>query len=495
MRIVVGGILQESNTFSTKPSTIEDFYRYFYLVGNELNKPNLAENEWSGFKKAAEEQGVTLLPTLYTQAVSSGPVRREALDTLKQTLLTMLDQAEDYDGVLFAMHGAWVTEDSESADNEIITAIRNKVGRTIPIVITLDSHANITKAMLDNVDAIVGYQTFPHIDYASTAYRAATLLFDAIQTNKKLHTVLKKAPMIVQAEKHTTYLEPMVSLWDEAKAGEARADSVMTSLFAVQPWLDVKEMGFSVVVVGEDLHKAEAEAQRLIELVWSRRKEFEIDLYSPSQVLAKLAEEQLPGPVVASDSADSPGAGSSGDSNAVLRELLSSGADQNYRCLLSMVDAVSARSAHEAGVGSRLKLRVGHTLSTTTGSPLEIEGDVVYSGNTKFRFGGGMVANLEANMGMCAVIQIGKISLLLMENPTFTGDPAMYRSVGLEPSDADFVLVKSAAQFRAEYEKLTDRIYILDTPGASTANLKSLTFVNIPRPMYPFDETADIVLK
>jgi microcystin degradation protein MlrC len=121
------------------------------------------------------------------------------------------------------------------------------------------------------------------------------------------------------------------------------------------------------------------------------------------------------------------------------------------------------------------------------GSPTSIEGVVTYTGEGKFLFGGGTIANLEANMGQCAVISIGKLSLLLMENPTFTGDPAMYRSVGLEPLDSDLVLVKSATQFRAEYESIANRIYILDTPGASTANLLSLPFVKIPRPMYPFD--------
>lgn len=492
MRIVVGGIVQESNTFSPKPSTLEDFHRILYLVGPELNKAGAEENELSGFRRAAEERGVTLVPTLYAQAVSSGPIKREALNALKKALLEQLDLAGEYDGILFALHGAWVADDRDSADGEILEAIRDKAGREIPLVITLDSHANVNSTMMEQADAIIGYRTFPHVDHAGTGYRAANLLFDRVSGGKKIHTVLGKAPMIVPAEKHTTYREPMASLWEAAFAGEASGDSMMTSLFAVQPWLDVKEMGFSVVVIGEDRLRAEAEARRLVEAAWAKRREFDIQLYSVSQVVSFLEDGSSTRPIVASDSADSPGAGSSGDSNAVLSQLLACGAERRYRCLLSMVDPAAAKSAYEAGTGSLVKLSVGHSVSTATGSPMEIEGEVVYAGEGRFRFGGGMVANMEARMGQCAVVRIGQISLLLMENPTFTGDPAMYRSVGLEPADADFVLVKSAAQFRADYEQITDQIYILDTPGASTANLKSLPFVRIPRPIYPFDEDAEL---
>jgi microcystin degradation protein MlrC len=179
----------------------------------------------------------------------------------------------------------------------------------------------------------------------------------------------------------------------------------------------------------------------------------------------------------------------------VLRELLRLGAGQRFRCLLSIVDPRAARAAVEAGEGSAVKLRVGYSFSRSYGVPMEIEGTVVRIGSGKFKFGGGAAANLEANMGQCAVVKIGTIFLLVMENPTFTGDPAMYRSVGLEPAEADLVLVKSANQFRAEYEKLSKRIYILDTPGASTANLRSLPFRRIPRPMYPFNEEMSYTAK
>lgn len=491
MNIIIGGLIQESNTFSETNSALRDFQHYYYLVGEELMQPQSAENELAGFMRAAAEErpDVTLHPTLFTQAVSAGKVPRKTLDELKQILLERLDRIPSCDGVLFSLHGAWVAEDEDDADGEIVETIRSRVGPDVPIVITLDSHANVTRKIVDGVDGIVGYRTFPHVDYAETGYRAAKLLFRIVRGETKPHIRMRKIPMIVPAERHETYRGPMAELLSEASAGERDGRSALSSLFLVQPWLDIAEMGCSVVVMDEDAEWAEREADRLASIMWDKRSLFDIKLYQVEEIVRLLQTDTSRNePAVLSDSADSPGAGSAGDSNFVLRELLRLGADRRLNCLLSMVDREAANAAVEAGEGSSVRLSVGHSLSRSVGQPLEIEGTVVKIGSGKFRFGGGAASNLEANMGRCAVVSIGTISLLLMENPTFTGDPAMYRSVGLEPREADLVLVKSANQFRADYEKLTGRIYILDTPGASTANLRSLPFRHIPRPMYPFED-------
>lgn len=490
MNILIGGLLQESNTFSEARSSIEDFRSYYYRTGDEMLAPQRTENELSGFLRGIRERPEAKpQPTLYAQAVSSGKLPRQVLKELKRQLREQIGRAPVCDGVLFAMHGAWVAEDCDDADGEVLTELRQLVGPDVPIVITLDSHANVTQRMVAAVDGIVGYRTFPHIDFADRGYQAAQLLFGILRTGRRPHIALRKVPMIVPAERHETYRGPMGELWAEALAGERNGQAGLTSLFLVQPWLDIEEMGSSVVVVDEDAAKAEREADRLAGLMWAKRKEFAIRLYTVDEVLqAMAAEPERKQVVVVSDSADSPGAGSAGDSNAVLRELLRLGADRGVRCLLSMVDREAVATAVAAGAGAKVRLEVGYSLSRSVGSPLAIEATVAALGDGRFVFGGGTVANLVANMGRCAVVTIGTLSVLLMENPTFTGDPAMYRSVGLEPTEADLVLVKSATQFRAEYEQLTDRIYILDTPGASTANLHSLRFTRIPRPMYPFDD-------
>lgn len=590
MNILVGGIIQESNTFSPARSGLDDFRSYYFRDRQELLEDDGVANELAGFRRAAAESGATLHPLLFAQACSSGPIGRQGLDALKQMLLERIkrwqagtageqgaagaraaadnadgpDRAEaadaadaaahlagdaglvdgaeaathlagdagsvdgaeaadaasvavgtsgagakaaaglvgdegaeaaiglpvapGCDGVLFALHGSWVAEDADDADGEIIAAIRSQVGNEVPIVITLDSHANLTARLAANVNAAVGYRTFPHTDYAETGYRAARLLLDHLHGRHGLQLCYEKVPMIVPAEAHATHMEPMRELWAEAAAGEVRGDSLATSLLIVQPWLDVAELGCAVMAVGPDRERARSEAKRLANLLWSKRTAFTIQLWQVKQIVDLLVAGEVAGPAIASDSADSPGAGSPGDSNAVLRQLLAANAQEKLACLLPMVDAAAARAAVEAGAGQHVRLAVGHAASLAYGTPLEIEGKVEFAeAQVTFAFGGGTVSNMEANMGHSAVVRIGGIRLLLMEHPTFTGDPAMYRRVGLEPAKADLVIVKSAAQFRAEYEPLArGGIYILDTPGPSTANLRSLTYVKAPQPLYPF---------
>lgn len=488
-KVLIGSIIQESNTFSPLRSSMDDFRRHKLRVGDEIFSDQ-TENELKGFMAEAQKRGAEVLPTISANAVSSGVFRKEALEELKELLRGKLRQHSGYDGVYFALHGAMVAEGCDDVEGELVELIRREIG-SVPFVISLDLHANVTKRMVSGVDALVGFRTYPHTDFVQTGQRAASLLFRMLQSGSKLQVCLRKIPMIVPAENCQSDHGPFAALWREAERGEKSGDSLVTSLFPVQPWLDIDEMGCAVVTVGEDSARAEREAERLSELFWKRRHEFQIKLYSVSDVLALLTErEEGSGPLVASDSSDSPSAGSSGDSNAVLRELLKHGAHLRHRCYLTIVDPPAVERAFAAGEGQVLESAIGYSLSAD-GKPLKVRGTVRRFGDGKFTLQGGYAKGTVADMGRCTVLDIGTISLLVTELPTFSGDPSMYRSVGLEPSEADLVVVKSANQFRAEYEAIASGIFILDTPGRSPANLLKLSFSKLQRPCYPFDDDFD----
>lgn len=490
MKVLIGGIIQESNTFSPVRSTMNDFRRHHFATGEDLLAMK-TENELKGFLRAAAEEGAQVVPTLSANAVSSGVFTKEALAELAETLDDLLGKAGGCDGAYFALHGAMVAEGCDDVEGFLIERIRNRIGAEIPLVISLDLHGNVTRKMVDGVNGIVGFRTYPHVDFAPTGYRSAKLLFSMVRTGRKPSVQLRKIPMIVPAENSQSTHGPFADLWKEAEEGERRGDSLVTSLFPVQPWLDIEEMGTSVVVVGENAEAVAREADRLADLFWQKRSEFNVRLYSVREIV-KMAEGRKEGdpPFIVSDSADSPGAGATGDSNAVLKQLLDLGVHHRLRCLLTVVDAPAVAQAVESGVGSRVTLRVGYTLNPNRshGSPMEVTGVVRRIGDGKFYLGGGYAKNTEANMGRCVVLEIGTLSLLISEKPTFSGDPGMYRSMGLEPAQADIVMVKSANQFRADYEKLSNRMFILDTPGVSPANIKTLTYRKLNRPFYPFDD-------
>ncbi|WP_158299200.1 M81 family metallopeptidase [Paenibacillus antri] len=494
-RVLVGAVIQESNTFSPAKSGMDDFRRHRLLFGDEL-LTSTTRNELSGFVRVASAAGVELAPTLSANAISSGVFAREAFAELKALLRSRLELAvgssgPGCDAAYFALHGAMVAEGCDDVEGELIELIRGVIG-DVPFVVSLDLHANVTARMAAGVDALVGFRTYPHVDFEETGERSAELLLRMLRSGRRTKTRLRKLPMIVPAENSQSDSGPFFDLWEEARSGEALGESLITSLFPVQPWLDIAEMGCAVVTVGEDEARAEREADRLAELFWRKRHEFQAELHPiDKMVTSALATTGGGGPIVVSDSADSPGAGSTGDSNVVLRELLRQGAQERLTCLLTIVDAPAVAKAIAAGVGSRLELDVGYSMCKEDGEPLRIVGTVRSIGNGDFRLLGGYAKGTIARMGRCVVFDIGRISLLITERATFSGDPSMYRSVGLEPASADLVLVKSANQFRADYTSIAKSIYILDTPGRSPANLHRLSFRKLTRPCFPFDDDFD----
>ncbi|MFK7693608.1 M81 family metallopeptidase [Paenibacillus sp. HJGM_3] len=501
MKVLIGSVIMESNTFSPMVSTMDDFRRHHWVTGEAIRSVK-TENELRGFLQAAEEQGVETVPVLSANAVSSGTMTEESFHVLlaevQRLFEAALSEAGTCDGIYLALHGAMVAQRADDPEGELVSLIRRVAGWDIPLVVSLDLHANVTRRLVRHVNGLVGFRTYPHVDFAETGRRSARLLFAAIRGDVQPYVAMRKLPLLVPAENSQSSHGPFAELWAEAQRGEASGDALITSLFPVQPWLDIEEMGCSVVVVGDVRRKEAAirEAERLADIFWRKREAFGIALHRVADIVDEV--RRLPagaGPIVVSDSADSPSAGSIGDSNAVLRGLVESGLWRTHSCLVTVVDAEAVAAAIRAGVGETVRVTVGYKATSGNphplGAPLAVEGRVRRIGDGRFSLKGGYAKNTECSMGRCVVLEVGKLSVLLTERATFSGDPSMYRSMGLEPAEAHLVLVKSATQFRGEYERISSRIYILDTPGYSSANLKRLAFAKLNRPVYPLDEPDD----
>ena len=158
-----------------------------------------------------------------------------------------------------------------------------------------------------------------------------------------------------------------------------------------------------------------------------------------------------------------------------------------------MRDPAAAQAAIAAGTGAEIALEVGGKLDSIFNQPVPIRGKVTFAGPARFRFSGEGYTGVEMDMGDCAVIQSGLVSLLILGNAVMTVDPAMYRAVGLEPADAGIIVVKSHIQFRAGYANIAQAIILLDSPGMSSDRLESLPFTRIERPLFPFDRTFSFV--
>jgi microcystin degradation protein MlrC len=245
-------------------------------------------------------------------------------------------------------------------------------------------------------------------------------------------------------------------------------------------------MGFATVVVTDsDLASAQRFADDLARQCWAERHAFlELQLVPPEEAIRR-ALANPDGPVVLSDLADGTGAGSPGDSTAMIAALLR--ADPPKPAFVCVCDPEVAEAAAQTGVGGAIAAWVGGKRDRIFNQPVHFAGTVTFSGMASFRFGGQGYTGVTMEMGLCAVLRCGQVHLLVTSKPVFTVDPALYRAVGLEPAEAQIVVVKSHIQFRAGYAGLAKEILLLDTPGMSSDHLTQLPFRRVPRPLFPLD--------
>ncbi|MDF2720379.1 MAG: hypothetical protein K0Q59_54 [Paenibacillus sp.] len=496
MAVLIGTISQESNTFNPRLTTMELARSQHLYIGEQVRAYRVRD-ELGGFMAAAEEAGVEVAPSMYMKLGPCGSFAEADFAELKQLLATQVQAAirrvSHIDGVFFSMHGAMVAQGCDDVEGELTGIVKEIVGGDVPFVLSLDPHANVTRRLIQHIDAIVAFQTYPHIDQFETGQRSAKLLFDMMNGELAPYMAMRKLPMIVPAENSQSQSGPFADLLAEARKGEQEGEAIISSILPLQPWLDIEELGATVVVVSASQEKADREADRLIELMWSKRHEFDIELHSVRDIVAMALADKAacpPGdwkPYIVSDSADSPGAGACGDSNFVLKEMLAAGAQERLDVILNIADAPAAWKATEAGVGAEVVLQVGHTINPALGSPVTVRGMVKTIGPGYFTSKIGRTVPT----GRSVVLQIGTLSLVIHELPTHNSDTSVYLTMGLDPSKADIVCVRSANQFRDMYEPISPNIFILDSPGVSTPNLRSLRFEKIVHPFYPFEDDFD----
>jgi microcystin degradation protein MlrC len=488
MRIAIGGIVQESNSFSPVPGSWLHFPPEQVLRGEELIARRAGtRTEAGGAIDVARRRGIELLPLVAAMtSASAAPMEAAVFESLLGELLERLRAAAPFDGVLLVLHGAMSAEGVEDATGAILQAAREQLGPAMPLVSTLDLHANVTQAMVDAATAIVGYHTAPHIDLYETGARGMELLARTVAREVRPVSALRRLPMILPAENGRTTEGPYAEVMDEAIAAIGRPGVLDASVFSVQPWLDVEDVGCSVLVVGDgDPGPAEALADRLATMFWERRHRFAVEL-APTEATIGEALVSPQFPWVLADSADAPSSGAPGDSTAVLAALLA--ARPERPCLHNIVDAQAVQAMARAGIGAELTLAIGARSGTPFAAPLEVTGRVRLLADGTFVNKGVGFQGVTFARGLTGVLQLGAVSLVVMERPVIQWDPELYRSLGLEPRDAQIVVVKSPAAFRAAYGPLAAEIRVLDAPGVCSPNLRGLPWRRCRRPIFPLDD-------
>ena len=485
LNIAVAALIHEGNSFSPIKTTIETFNSYYIRRGREiLTDYGSDKSEVPGFLAVLAEAAATPIPLVAAFGGIGGGIARPAFETIVREMEARLAQAAPVDGVLLSLHGAIYVEDEDDGDGEIIERLRALLGAEVPIGVTLDLHAHVTPRMLQPNTFLIGYETYPHIDLFETGQKAARLMLDTIAGNRRPVMALMKRPLIVSPTAARTTDFPLSDVVAAARKAEKAGRVIHASYFPVQPWLDVEDLGFAVLVCADgDLIEAERVATELCDLVWGLRKEFEpavIDLDEAIQIGLST-----PGVTIVGDAGDAPSGGAAADNATILSKLLAAGADKNQRLTyLSLCDPSAVEVACHAGVGSIITTDVGHLFSKSDGKPVRITGMVRLISDGRYR---PRHNNISFTMGQTAVIEIGSIRLLIRTNPAAEWDVAFYGSQGLDPVDAGLVFVKSPGGFFYSFKNVADQIMVADTPGPTTVNMRAIPFTKVSRPLYPLD--------
>jgi len=481
--------MQESNTFAPQLSELADFERQGLHRGPEMVERARGTNtEAAGALDALDLDGVTPVPLLRAWALSSGPLTGAALRSLADLLTTELKAAGPLDGLVLSLHGALVAVDEPSADAYLVDTARRALGPSIPLAVSLDLHANVTARLAGLPDILIGYRTYPHTDMAETGARTVAMLLGLLDGRIAPVNALAKIPILIPPESMQMTDGPMARV--RAGADEhVRGPILDVSVFPVQPWLDVPELGFGILVTADrDQTQAGSVASLLAKQVWDARHEFHVALSGPADAFERARRSSVR-PFVMTESADSPTAGTPGDSPAMVAAWLAHGRD--LRTYVTVADAPAVEVCHRAGPGRPVELSVGCTVDTRFHEPVHLDGTVERVGSGEVMLSGPGYTGMQLSMGRFAVVAVGRLSLLVTERPAISYDPATFDAAGLDLKKLDVVVVRSALNYRAAFPEAAAEAVILDLPGASTPRLDRLAFRRAPRPLYPIDSAVD----
>jgi len=499
-RIAVGGFQHETNTFAPSQATLNAFSRggawppfahgEAMLAG--LSGANLpATGAISTFRQA----GFAIEPLAWAAASPSAPVTNEAFETIAGAMLSELQAAIDpslrpsngpLEGVYLDLHGAMVTESYDDGEGELLRRVRSIVGPEIPIVASIDWHANVSEAMVNLSDGLVGYRTYPHIDMAQTGERAARLLCQLIEHQRRglpaAPKVLRRFDWLIPLPAQCSTIEPSRTLFAFLEELERR-ERVTLTLAPGFPMADISDCGMSVIAIGshsdgmaagpvKTLTETESAAEQLAQRVRDAEGQFAMRLYAPGEAVARAIEIGRPGqPVVLADTQDNPGAGGNGDTTGLLAALLAARPDQAVFGLL--IDAESAAEAHAAGVGAIKSFALGERSGLPGHSPLKGTFKIEALSDGKFTCTGRMFTGFKMNLGRMArlrSIDAPGVTVLLASHKCQTADQDMMRVLGIEPAEHAIVALKSSVHFRADFEPIAREVIIVRAPGPALAD-------------------------
>ncbi len=487
MRIAIGGISHETNTFCSGLSEVENFKLGEWSEGQEIIQRHSGVRDYSGgILEAAGRLGIEVVPTFTASAQPSGTISKHAYEQLSGQLLAGLRSAGKVDGYVLTLHGAGVAEGIDDLEGTLLAEIREMAGPDLPIVVTLDLHGNLTQQMLDSATALVGVHLYPHSDMYERGQEAVQLFKAIVQGEVHPTMHFTRLPMMIPTT--TTNFGAAHEINEICWEYEKQPGVIDCAFFHGFASTDIPYPCVGVIVTTEnDPQLAEKISREVAGKVWEMREQFRPVPNPPDEAFRQaLATEGRP--VIINETSDNPGGGAPEDATHLLRAMLD--AKLEDACMGFMFDPETAAQAHKAGTGATIQVRLGGKHEKLHGEPIEAEAYVKCLTDGKFIQQSPMGRGARVDLGPMARLIIGGIDVLVSSFRTQTLDAEVFLLHGIDISRYKIVAIKSSNHFRAGFEPIAHKIIRADTPGLVSVDLTTFPYERIAHPVWPLDEDA-----
>jgi microcystin degradation protein MlrC len=491
MRVGIIAIQYEANSFLKGTAGIDAFREVWLYRGEQAR--TAVENsfhEVGGFYEGLREERIEAVPLFVANAVPGPVISTSARAELIETIREELERNQPLDGILAAPHGAAIADDDPDMDGYWLGLVRRRVGPKVPLVATLDLHANVSSRMVSACDAMISYRTNPHLDQRERGIEAAKLMARALRGDVRPTQAAAFPAVAINIERQLTRDEPCRSWYALIDEIRRRPRVLAASVNLGFPYSDVVEMGASAIVVTDNRPDlARKYADEIAEYLLKNRTRFVGELISIENSLDRA--KHSPKPVGLLDMGDNIGGGSAADGTFLGHALE---ARSDLRGFIALYDPESAAIAQASGKGARLTLTMGGKTDNQHGPPLVAETTVLSVNPTgefaesQARHGG----RTSFAMGPTAVVRTGRgLTIQLTSRRVVPWSLGQLTCCGLDPASFDVIVIKGVHAPVAAYEVVCPTLIRVNTPGSTTADMQHLPYKRRRRPLFPFENLEE----
>lgn len=497
MRFVVAMMKHETNTFSpiaTPWARFEEWGAYFGDAARQAYEGT--GMPMSAYLELAKTAGAEVVTPVAAEAMPSGPVSADAYARMSDAICDAVSSG--CDAVLLDLHGAMVSESTKDGEGTLLERIR-EIAPDLPIAVTCDLHCNLTPRMVDHCTALIGYKTYPHTDMYAVGHQVGMILMGALQGDLRPVMSWANRPLLAQTLRQGTDDEPMRSLIAMARDAE-KEDVLAATVFGGFPMADIREAGLSAIVITDDNpEKGAAVRDELLNAAWAQREEFVFTGEPLTSSVARAKQASINatrrGPVLLIDHADNCGSGGTQDDMTVIAEVLRQ--ELVGVAVAAVWDPGAVTQMHTAGLHAQITLDLGGKTDmpsiSAKGRPLSLTGKVSAITDGEWTVEGPMYTGVEVSMGPTAVLDTGRMQIVVVSRHHEPWDIGVFTSVGIDPAQKTYLLLKSRIHYRAGFAELAGATITCDGRGVTTSNNSLLNYENLRRPIFPLDEMPDVL--